>query len=141
MKHNLRQLLWVSLLSLFSLAAAHGQNSPNCETVSDDDFLTGRAFFNYGSVSNAFNTTNRVNMTVGQPVVGTYFGQLHKGSYGFWARFLLPPAAPAVMASEGDLEDRVQIDWAPDPLSPSPSSYKIYRNGSLLATVDGATFS
>jgi hypothetical protein len=141
MKNTLQQLLWVSLLSIISLANAYGQNSPNCETVSDDDFLTGRAFFNYGSATNAFNTANRANITVGQPVVGTYFGQTHKGVYGFWSRFLLPPAAPAVMASEGDLEDRVQIDWAPDPLSPAPSSYKIYRNGSLLATVDGETFS
>jgi hypothetical protein len=41
------------------------------------------------------------------------------------------------MASEGDLEDRVQIDWTPDPLSPAASSYNIYRNGSLLATVGG----
>ncbi|KGE89268.1 LamG-like jellyroll fold domain-containing protein [Phaeodactylibacter xiamenensis] len=141
MKNILQQLLWVSLLSVIGLAHAYGQNSPNCETFSDDDFLIGRAFFTYGSASNAFSTTSRADITVGQPVVDNYFGQLNKGSYGFWSRFLMPPAAPAVMASEGDLEDRVQIDWAPDPLSPAPSSYKIYRNGSLLATVDGETFS
>lgn len=131
----------LSFLLLLAIPFAIGQNSPNCETVSDDDFLTGRTFFNYGSATNAFNTRNRVNITIGQPVVGNYFGQLNKGTYGFWASFLLPPAAPTVMASEGDLEDRVQIDWNPDPLSPAATSYKIYRNGSLLASVDGETFS
>ena len=139
--NKIYQFLLAGVL-LFALSgAAWSQSSPNCTTASDNDFLTGKAFFNYGSVSNSFNTKNRVNLTLGQPVVGTYFGQLNKGTYGFWSRFLLPPAAPVVIASEGDLEDRVQVDWNPDPLSPAASAYKIYRNGSLLASVDGETFS
>ncbi|MEI6410597.1 MAG: LamG domain-containing protein, partial [Bacteroidota bacterium] len=138
---NIKQLILVGLLlcAIFQKIAA--QSSPNCATASDNNFLTGKAFFNYGSVSNSFNTKNRVNLTVGQPVVGTYFGQLKKGTFGFWSRFLLPPAAPVVIASEGDLEDRIQVDWNPDPLSPAATGYKIYRNGSLLASVDGETFS
>jgi len=138
---DIKHILLAGVL-LFALSgAAWSQSSPNCTTASDNDFLTGKAFFNYGSVSNSFNTKNRVNLTLGQPVVGTYFGQLNKGTYGFWSRFLLPPAAPMVIASEGDLEDRVQVDWNPDPLSPAATAYKIYRNGSLLASVDGETFS
>ncbi|MFM8450453.1 MAG: LamG-like jellyroll fold domain-containing protein, partial [Haliscomenobacter sp.] len=137
--------IWLSIVSLgmllLSLCPAEAQNSPNCVTVSDNDYLTGRAFFNYGSVSNAFNTKMRVNVTVGQPVVGTLLGQKHKGALGFWSRFLMPPGPPSVTASEGDLEDRIQVDWHPDPLSPAASSYKIYRNGTLLASVDGETFS
>ena len=140
--NKIYQLLLLSGVLLFaSVQAVWSQSSPNCATASDNDFLTGKAFFNYGSVSNSFNTKNRVNVTVGQPVVGTYFGQWNKGTYGFWSRFLLPPAAPMVIASEGDLEDRVQVDWNPDPLSPAATAYKIYRNGSLLASVDGETFS
>ncbi|MEO0007177.1 MAG: hypothetical protein RJA20_1373, partial [Bacteroidota bacterium] len=132
--------LFITTLLFLSAASLSAQNSPNCTTVSDDDFLTGRAFFNYGSTTNAFNPQRRVNVTVGQPVVGTVFGQQYKGAVGFWSRFLMPPAPPEVRASEGDLEDRVQVDWTPDPLSPAGSSYKIYRNGALLATVDGETF-
>lgn len=136
-----QRILLAGLLLFAVVQGALAQSSPNCATASDDDFLTGRAFFNYGSVSNSFNTRNRANVTVGQPVVGTYFGQANKGTYGFWSRFLLPPGSPKVLASEGDQEDRVQIDWYPDPLSPAATAYKIYRNGSLLASVDGETFS
>jgi hypothetical protein len=131
---------FIIALLLLSVASLSAQNSPNCVTVSDDDFLTGRAFFNYGSTTNAFNPQRRVNVTVGQPVVGTVFGQQYKGAVGFWSRFLMPPAPPEVRASEGDLEDRVQVDWTPDPLSPAGTSYTIYRNGALLASVDGETF-
>ncbi len=138
---NIKHFTLVGLLLFAIFQKMAAQSSPNCATASDNDYLTGKAFFNYGSTSNAFNTKNRANVTVGQPVVGTYFGQLNKGTFGFWGSFLLPPAAPVVMASQGDLEDRVQVDWNPDPLSPTATSYKIYRNGSLLATVDGETFS
>ncbi|MFN4254123.1 MAG: LamG-like jellyroll fold domain-containing protein [Saprospiraceae bacterium] len=138
---NIKQLLLAGALLLATFGTAWSQSSPNCATASDNDYYIGKAIFNYGSVSNSFNTRNRANVTVGQPVVGQYFGQLNKGTFGFWGSFLLPPAAPMVMASQGDLEDRVQVDWNPDPLSPTATSYKIYRNGALLATVDGETFS
>ncbi|MFM8487481.1 MAG: hypothetical protein ACKOCH_14225, partial [Bacteroidota bacterium] len=73
-------------------------------------------------------------------MVDTVCGQQYKGAGVVWARFLRPPAPPEVRASEGDLEDRVQVDWTPDPLSPAGTSYKIYRNGALLASVDGETY-
>jgi hypothetical protein len=136
-----QHILLAGLLLLAVVQGSMAQSSPNCATASDDNVLTGRAFFNFGSVSNSFNTKNRANVTVGQPVAGSYFGQSKKGTYGFWSRFLLPPGGPKVQASEGDQEDRVQIDWYPDPLSPAATAYKIYRNGSLLASVDGETFS
>jgi hypothetical protein len=131
-------LVW---LLLTGLQQGLAQSSPNCITASDDDYFTGKAFFNNGSLTGAFNTKNRLNATLGQPVLGSYFGKQNQGAFGFWASFLLPPAPPMVRASEGDLEDRVQVDWSPDPLSPISTSFKIYRNGSLLATVDGETFS
>ncbi|MFN5236832.1 MAG: LamG-like jellyroll fold domain-containing protein, partial [Bacteroidota bacterium] len=134
-------ILFAVLALTIAAPAAWSQSSPNCVTASDDDYLYGRTFFNFGSVTRALNTKVRINSTVGQPVVGGFYGPGIQGTHGFWSSFLLPPAAPIVMASEGDLEDRVQIDWTPDPLSPAATSYKLYRNGSLLATVDGETFS
>ena len=129
MKNIQRHILTVVLL-FAAMAAAWSQSSPNCTTVSTTDHYTGKLFFNQGSTTNAFNTTHRTNITFGQPIVGTYFGQGHRGAFGFWARFMLAPAAPVVMASEGDLEDRVQVDWFPDPLSPAAhGGFKIYRNG------------
>jgi hypothetical protein len=137
----IKHLLLAGVILFVVFQKMEAQSSPNCATASDNDYFIGKAIFNYGSVSSAFNTKNTANMTVGQPVVGQYFGQLNKGTYGFWGSFLLPPAAPMVMASQGDLEDRVQIDWTPDPLSPAATAYKLYRNGALLASVDGETFS
>jgi hypothetical protein len=136
-----RYALFATALALAAIQPASAQSTANCSTYSDSTYLTGRVFVNYGSVSNSFSTKSRSSVTVGQPVVGTYLGQLRKGTYGFWARFLLPPAAPVVVASEGDLEDRVQINWNPDPLSPASTGYKLYRDGALLATLDGQTFS
>ena len=141
MKNRLPHFLPL-LFCLLAGGSAQGQSSPNCATATDDNFLTGEVFFNYGAATNAFNTTQRTTFSIGQPVINGHFGQDFNGVFGFWARLLLPPAAPVVLASEGDLEDRVQIDWNPDPLSPSASGgYKIYRNGSLLASVDGETYS
>ncbi len=139
--HNIKYMLLAAVLVLAVVQRMAAQSSPNCATASDEDYYKSTSFFNYGNVSNAYTTKTRLNVTVGQPVVGSYFAQQTKGTFGFWSSFLMPPAAPVVMASEGDLEDRVQIDWAPDPLSPTATSYKLYRNGSLLAAVDGETFS
>jgi len=117
------------------------QNSPNCITVNDQDYFTGQVNFNYGSTTNAYNKNTRANITIGQPLVGNLLGQNFKGALGFWSRFLQAPTPPQLVVTEGDLEDRIQIKWSPDPLSPTPTTYKIYRDGSLLSTVDGETFS
>ncbi|TAK35821.1 MAG: hypothetical protein EPO28_14200 [Saprospiraceae bacterium] len=138
---NIIQHLIMPVLFLLLTGSLRSQNtSPNCATVSDENFFTGEVFFNYGSMSNAFNSITRTSFTVGQPVIGTNFGQDFTGGFGFWTRFLLPPNAPAVIASEGDLEDRIQLDWKPDPLSPAASGgFNVYRNGALLAHVDPDT--
>ncbi len=100
------------------------QCTPTGGGISD---LTGEAFFNYGSVSGSFNTKNRTSMTVGQMVTGDYFNQKNKGTFGFWGRFLKPPTAPVVTATEGDLLDRIQLNWEVNPFSPEVQSFKIYR--------------
>lgn len=138
---NIIQHLGIPVLFFLLTGSLRSQNtSPNCAAVSDQNYFTGEVFFNYGSMSNAFNSTSRTSFTIGQPIVGTHFGQDYTGGFGFWTRFLLPPNAPVVIASEGDLEDRVQVDWRPDPLSPpSSGGFNIYRNGALLAHVDPDT--
>jgi hypothetical protein len=111
--------------------------SGNCTTVSSANVLTGESFFNFGSASNAINTAMRSNFTIGQPLVGAYIGESVTGAFGFWGRFLLTPSAPSIKATEGELPDRIQVNWKPDPLSPVASAFKLYRNGALLASVDG----
>jgi hypothetical protein len=134
--------IFILLLLLSAAGTVRSQNSPNCVTYTDDDFLTGQVFFSYGGVTAAFNQEQlRMNSTAGQTLVGSAINQQYTMSAGFWSTFLLPPSAPVVMASEGDLDDRIQVEWNPDPLSPTATSYKLYRNGALLATVDGETTS
>jgi hypothetical protein len=137
---------WLLVSSLGFLAtpflSAQAQISPNCATLSDEVLYTGEVLFNYGSLTGAFSALNRGNFTLGQPVAGTSLEQRYTGGFGFWSRFLLPPFAPAVNASEGDLPDRINVTWAPDPFSPNVSTgFKVYRNGSFLANVDNETFS
>ena len=139
---NLINFLFLVSLGLFIVPTKMGaQASPNCETISVDDYFIGRTFFNHGSVSNSVNTKIQLSATVGQTITGNFFGSGVKGGYGFWAGFTMPPKPPTVVASQGDLEDRIEIKWTPDPLSPAATSYKVYRNNSLLATLDGETYS
>lgn len=133
-KHIIPLLLWAMVLTMNS-RTARAQSSPNCQTFSDNDYIKSTAFFNYGNVSDAYTNKTRMYMTVGQPLIGAYFAQKTKGSFGFWSTFLMPPAAPTVIASEGDLEDRVQVNWSPDPLSPAATAFKIYRNGARYSFI------
>ena len=123
-------------------ALAWSQSSPNCITATNENTITGSVFLNNGTTTDAFNTQARTNITLGQIVVGTNFGQEYIGGQGYWARFLLAPLPPVLTVTEGDLEDRIQLSWKPDPLGPNASDgFKIYRDGALLASVDGETTS
>lgn len=133
---NTYHYLILPVLLLVSLGLRSQNVSSNCATTSVANNYTGEVFFNYGSGTNLFSTTNRTSATVGQPVVDYVVGQEYSGNFGFWSRFLLAPSAPVVTASEGDLEDRIQVKWAPDLLSSAASGgFNIYRNGALLAQV------
>jgi len=62
--------------------------------------------------------------------------------YGFWSRFVAPPLAPEVTASQGELQDRIQVGWEPDPLgAQATGGFKIFRDGTFLQLVDPGTFS
>ncbi|MBK9338562.1 MAG: hypothetical protein IPM98_19350 [Lewinellaceae bacterium] len=130
-------LLFAWLVAQQALAQGQPQTNVACKNLSSEVFYTGDLFVNYGSTSNAFNTKRRANVTVGLPTVGGSFNQNYIANFGPWSRLLLAPSAPAVICSEGDLPDRVNIAWIPDPLSPAASlGFNIYRDGSLLASVD-----
>ncbi len=141
MKNSLFSFLFVAFCFLLPLRHLFAQQSQHCTALNTDDRYIGRTFFNNGSASNKVNTKISLSATIGQTVTGNFFGSGVRGGYGFWAGFTLPPKPPVVVASQGDLEDRVQISWTPDPLSPSASSYKVYRDNFLLTTLDGETFS
>lgn len=138
MKNILRYLyLLFAWLLVQQGLAQQGQTNIACKNLSSEVFYTGEVFFSNGSSSNTFNATRRSNTTIGQAVIGESFNQDYNSGLGFWSNLLLAPSAPTVMATQGDLPDRIQILWEPDPLSPAASGgFNIYRDGALLTTVD-----
>jgi hypothetical protein len=55
---------------------------------------------------------------------------------GLFGQILIPPFAPIVTATQGDLLDRIQISWVLNPLGPNPTQgFNLYRDGVFLATV------
>lgn len=133
---HLRPLFAVGLVMLLP-GRSPGQ-SANCTVT--NNLYQGSAGINYGGLNNAFNTQNRTSLTVGQVAVGDHIGQNNTGVLGYWGRYLMPPLPPQVLATEGDLPDRIVVRWAPDPLGASvDAGYKIYRNGAYLASVDKNT--
>ncbi|RLD22507.1 MAG: hypothetical protein DRI69_01040, partial [Bacteroidetes bacterium] len=109
----------------------------NLGEINGDTTYTGTILANYGSVSNALNSNYRMTGAVGEVFIGSYFSQEYQGTAGFYGKFHLPPSEPLVGASEGDLVDRIQIDWEIDALSPSPElGFNIYRDGALIVHVD-----
>ncbi|MEI6411710.1 MAG: LamG-like jellyroll fold domain-containing protein, partial [Bacteroidota bacterium] len=118
-------------------SAQQGQTNVACQNLSSEVFYTGEVFFSYGSSSNAFNATRRMNTTIGQAVIGESFNQDYNSGFGFWSNLLLAPSAPTVICSEGDLPDRINVNWQTDPLSPvAVGGFNIYRDGVLLSTED-----
>jgi len=135
MKHCIPILI---LLVLAFHHAAQAQQETDCDPNANLPITQGQVFFNYGSTTNAFSFRNRSSFSVGQPYVGISIAQNYSTQSGFWARFLLPPQAPAVMVSQGEFPDRVLIRWTLDPLSArATDGYVILRDGAFLAQTDG----
>ncbi len=110
----------------------------NCgpEEVADPDGFSGTAFFNYGSQARSKSQNYRTSVAVGQTFVGLLESGQHVTTVGFYSRFLLPPFALKVAATQGDLLDRIQVSWEIDALGPSPNDgFNIYRDDVFLATV------
>ncbi len=131
-----------SIFFLFALWCCAGvplsAQDPNCAGgTGGTETYTGGIFFNYGSVSGAVNSKNRHSSSIGEPLIGNFYNQNLFGGAGFWTRFVAPPSAPTVVATQGELLDRIQLKWAIDPLSPSfDLGFNIYRDSIFLSSTD-----
>lgn len=138
------RLLAALLLTLWSLPQMSGQGQPSdpaCYSSTVGGVIPSTAFVNYGNSNKMKSTTRRMRVTIGQPVVGTVTGDDNNGGFGFWTSSLVPPLPPAVKATQGELLDRIQISWTPNPLGAFPiGGYKIYRDSVFIAQVDKNTY-
>jgi hypothetical protein len=100
--------------------------------------IFGEAFLTYGTFTNAYTVFNRTDVTIGQSLTTTVPVQSvnFQTGLGYWSKYLLPPQAPALLASQGDYKDHIQLSWQVNPLSPAASSFVIRRNGAFLTEVN-----
>lgn len=113
------------------------QQASDCDPLASLPVSQGEINVNYGSVTNAFSFRNRSSFTVAQPFITASVGKEFTTQTGFWTRFLLPPKAPLVQATQGEFPDRVLINWNLDPLSSAPEEgYVVTRDGAFLTQVD-----
>lgn len=133
-----KSLLIISLMFIYSLPSSNAQVNNNCNNASSSQTYSTTAFFNYGSASDLYNSETKATVTVGQISTQLNMYSLnYKSELGFWGQFLLPPLAPYVQASEGNLGDRVEITWEMSALSPVVTDvFKVYRNGTFLDEVE-----
>jgi len=144
MKYRNASRLFAALICLaFALPSLWGQTQPfdpGCYTALAQDTMIRSAFINYGNGVKMKNASRRMKLTIGQMVVGSALGDDNNMEFGYWAGFLVAPFPPFVTASQGELLDRIQISWGPNPLGPfAVGGFKIYRDGVYLAAVDKAT--
>jgi hypothetical protein len=137
MKHlHYTRLLVFSLLILGSQANSFGQSDPACNPAGTSSIRPGQVFFNYGSGIDVRNSSRRTDMVVGQMLVGPVTTPENDMAFGSFGQILIPPFAPIVTATQGDLLDRIQISWVLNPLGPNPTQgFNLYRDGVFLATV------
>ncbi len=124
-------LLWCSGLVVPTFA----QEVIEC-TVVDEQYVEGEVFFNYGTVIDAYSIQRRSSYSVGEASVGVGISQTQNSYTGFWSRLLIPPLAAKVIATQGDLLDRIQLSWQVNVLGAFPvDGFNIYRDGFFLAYV------
>ncbi|MDQ3017656.1 MAG: hypothetical protein M3R25_13180, partial [Bacteroidota bacterium] len=129
-------LYFIVAMCLCMRVPLQAQSSCGPEVVVDSNGFSGTAFFNYGSQARSKNQTYKTSIAVGQTFVGYMEDLYNNTSVGFYSRFLLAPFALKVLATQGDLLDRIQVSWEIDALGPSPNEgFNIYRDGVFLATV------
>ncbi|MCC6412129.1 MAG: T9SS type A sorting domain-containing protein [Saprospiraceae bacterium] len=140
---SLSRLLAALLLLLLALPGLHGQTQsadPECINSITGGIVPRSAFITYGSGIKMKSQTRRTKLTIGQTVVGSAFNATNEMNFGYWSGFLVAPFPPFVTATQGELLDRIQISWAPNPLGPlAVGGFKIYRDGVYLAQVDKTT--
>ncbi len=127
-----RWALWVSMmLALINVSSARAITCPDNTPCSIEMIVS------YGGMGYSTTVDNEMTLTIGQTLAGEMGGTTVYGyGLGFWARLLLEPAPPIVTATDGDYPDKIVVGWRQDGLSPAAQEgYKVYREGSLLATV------
>jgi hypothetical protein len=136
MIRKIKLYISICLLAL-GVSGLHAQQATDCDPLASLPVSQGEININYGSVTNAFSFRNRSSFTVAQPFIASSVGKEFTMQTGFWTRFLLPPKAPQVIATQGEFPDRVLIDWNLDPLSAEPvEGYVVTRDGAFLSQVD-----
>lgn len=103
-----------------------------------DKYVPGQSFVTYGSGINIKNNTRRSSLTIGDMCIGQATREkVGSMGFGFLSDFFVAPSAPVVMATQGDLLDRIQISWMPNPLGALPTEgYKLFRDGVFLGAFD-----
>lgn len=130
------RLLAALCLLLWAQFRSSAQNTPCASTVPGGGDNAGSFFFNYGAASSR-TLQFRTNWAIGPSLVGPQSSESYFGFFGYWSRFIAPPGAPTVTATQGDLLDRIQVSWNLDVLSTPPDQgFQIYRDGIFLAQVD-----
>ena len=135
MKTYLKRGLYVLVLAL-----------SYCQSFSQSDTLCGKktsATINlvYGTSYNAYSNGYAADLTAAQPIVTTQnmINSKYKLGIGVWSAWQLPPSPPTLFVSQGDFKDRIKLTWEINPLSPRPTGFVLYRDGSFLANLDEDT--
>lgn len=96
----------------------------------DADYILEQGIISMGSVSKygSLMENYKVQGTFGQPTIGFVMNDDYIMGIGFWSFMQSEPQRPLVFASDGDYEDRINVQWNFGPCSPPPSEgYYLYR--------------
>ncbi|MBT4496131.1 MAG: LamG domain-containing protein, partial [Gemmatimonadetes bacterium] len=91
-----------------------------------------------GKVRNrSYSLTATIEPTAAEMVVTNY--TTHSAAIGFWGYYLAEPQPPVVTATDGDHDERVEVEWeiVDDRTGPPVTGDKVtlYRNGYVLTTL------
>ena len=138
---NMLSLVGMIFLSyLLSPSLQAQQHDTLCSQFGDAEFITTASFV-YGSVANSKSSLNRTDVVIGQPVMSIINSGLDSNTFlGHFAQLKQAPASPFLSVSQGDYQDRVQLDWALDKFSPPVEEYRIYRDDAFLGKYDKDVF-
>lgn len=122
----------IILFFIWDIPALSGQQT---ECLPSDTLPSqGEVLLNYGSTLNATTFSFTGDVLIGQPAVGISTSTTGIMQTGYWSRLLLPPGEPALVASQGNFPNRVQLNWEVDPFWPDVTEgFIIRRDGVFLA--------
>lgn len=135
MKKSFKRMnIWTLLLLMVPFLI---QAQENCEPNYSVPYWTINAVADSGQMSNNQYSTM---MTVGVPfnTTATNYSK-NSAVMGYWSTYLKEPRPPLVLASDGDHQDMVLVQWTVEGDRTGPpvtgEEVKLYRNGHILATL------